>query len=115
MPDDPDCGGASPEKEPRAHTRTHAPARGRRGCRRRHARDGAWDAGFRRGGHRRVDRPSALRNLWFSAGEELPGKSPATVTAAAAAAAVVRRRSGGEEGDRNETRSPKKLGFLSWL
>ena len=33
--------------------------------------------------HRRVDRPSALRNLWFSAGEELPGKSPAAVTAAA--------------------------------
>ena len=48
------------------------------------------------------------------------GKSPAAVTAApaaaaAAAAAVVRRRSGGGEGDRNETRSPKKLGFLSWL
>ena len=61
---------------------THAPARGRRGCRRRHARDGAWDVGFRRCGHRRVDRPSALRNLWFSAGEELPGKSPAAVTAA---------------------------------
>ena len=82
-PDDPDCGGASPEKEPRAHTRTHAPARGRRGCRRRHERDGAWDAGFRWGGHRRVDRPSTLRNLWFSAGEELPGKLPAAVTAAA--------------------------------
>ena len=91
--------------------------RGRRGCWRRHSRDGAWDASFRRGGHRRVDRPSTLRNLWFSAGEELPGKSPAAVTAAAAAAAVVRRRFGGGEGDRNETRSPKKkkLGFLSWL
>ena len=67
------------------------------------------------GGHRRVDRPSALRNLWFSAGEELPGKSLAAVTATAVAAAVVRRRSGGGEGDQNETRSPKKLGFLSWL
>ena len=67
--------------------------------------------------------------MWFSAGEELPGKSPAAVTAAdggsdgggwrltAAAdlAAVVRGRSGGGEGDRNETRSPKKLGFLSKL
>ena len=63
---------------------SHAPARGWRGCRRRHARDGAWDVGFRRGGHRRVDRPSALRNLWFSVGEELPGKSSAAVTAAAA-------------------------------
>ena len=45
-------------------------------------RDCACDAGFRRGGHRRVDRPPALRNLWFSAGEELPEKSPAAVTAA---------------------------------
>ena len=28
-PNDPDCGVSSPEKVPRAHTRTHAPARGR--------------------------------------------------------------------------------------
>ena len=27
--DDPECRVPSPEKEPRAHTRTHAPARGR--------------------------------------------------------------------------------------
>ena len=76
-------------------------------------RDGACDAGFRRGGHWRVDRPRALRNLWFSAGEELPGKSPAAVTAAAAAA---RSRSGGGEGDRNETRSlENKIRFSLWL
>ena len=29
VPDDPVCGVQSPEKEPRTHTRTHAPARGR--------------------------------------------------------------------------------------
>ena len=28
-PDDPGCGVSSPEKDPRAHTRTHALARGR--------------------------------------------------------------------------------------
>ena len=50
--------------------------------------------------------PHAPRNLWFSAGEELPEISPTAVTTAAAAAAV-RRRSGGGEGDRNEARSPK--------
>ena len=43
------------------------------------------------GCHRRVDRPRAPRNLWFPVGEELLGKSPATVATAAAAA---RRRSG---------------------
>ena len=70
-------------------------------------RDGACAAGC----PRRADRPRAPRNLWFSAGEELPGMSPAAVTAAAA-----RRRSGGEEGDRNETRSlKKKIGFPLWL
>ena len=46
-------------------------------------RDGAWASGGRRGCHRRVDRPRAPRNLWFSAGEELLEKSPAAVTAAA--------------------------------
>ena len=46
------------------------------------ARDGACVAGCRRGCHRRVDRPRAPRNLWFPAGEELPGKSPVAVTAA---------------------------------
>ena len=75
--------------EARHLRRSHAPTwHSRAGawaasCRRRDARGGACDAGFRRGGHRRVDRPSALRNLWFSAGEELPGKSPAAVTAVA--------------------------------
>ena len=69
--------------EARHRRRSHAPARGQRGCWRRHAREGAWEAGFRRGGHRRVDRPTAIRNMWFSAGEERPGKSPAAVTAAA--------------------------------
>ena len=73
--------------------------------RRKAARDGSCAAGCRRGCHRRVDRPRAPRNMWFSAGEELPGMSPAAVTAAAAA---TRRRSGGEEGDRNKTRSLKK-------
>ena len=75
--------------EARHRRRSHAPTRAL--TRRRvdgeaageDTRDGAWDVGFRRGGHRRVDRPSVLRNLWFSAGEELPGKSPAVVTAAA--------------------------------
>ena len=67
-------------------------------------RDGACVAVCRRGCHRRVDRPRAPRNLWFPVGEELPGKSPAVVTAAAAA----RMRFGGGEGDRNETRSLKK-------
>ena len=81
--------------------RTHAPARERQAA---GERDGTCASGCRRGCHRRVDRPHAPRNLWFSAGEELPEKSPAAVTAAAA----VRRRSGGGEGDRNETRSPKK-------
>ena len=46
-------------------------------------RDGACAAGCRRGCHRRVDRPRAPRNLWFSAGEELPEMSPTAVTAAA--------------------------------
>ena len=101
------CGVPSPEKKARAHTRTHAPTRGRRADGERLPHDGTCAPGCRRGCHRRVDRPRALRNLWFSAGEELPEKSPATVTAAAAAAAAVRRRSGGGEGDRNETRSPK--------
>ena len=100
--------------ESRHRRRSHAPSRAgawTASCRRRAARDGAWDAGFRRGCHRRVDRPCALRNLWFSAGEELPGKSPAAVTAAATAA---RSRSGGGEEDRNETRSlENKIRFFS--
>ena len=66
--------------------------------------DGACVSGCRRGCHRHVDRPRAPRNLWFPAGEELPEKSPSAVTAATA-----RRRSGDGEGDRNETRSLKKL------
>ena len=72
--------------ESRHRRRSHAHSRAgawTASCRRRAARDGECDAGFRRGCHRRVDRPRALRNLWFSAGEELPGKSPAAVTAAA--------------------------------
>ena len=32
---------------------------------------------FRRGCHRRVDRPRAPRNMRFPVGEELAGKSPA--------------------------------------
>ena len=100
--------------ESRHRRRSHAHSRAgawTASCRRRAACDGACDAGFRRGCHRRVNRPRALRNLWFSAGEELPGKSPAAVTAAAAAA---RRRSGGGEGDRNETRSlENKIRFSS--
>ena len=86
-------------------TRPHAHSRAvawTTSCRRKEARDGACVAVCWRGCHRRVDRLRALRNLWLSAGEELPGKSPAVVTAA------VRRRSGGREGDRNETRSLKK-------
>ena len=83
---------------PHAHSRSGAWTAS---CRRKAARDGACAAGCRRGCHRHVDRPRAPRNLWFSAGKELLGKSSAAVTAAAAA----RRRSGGEEGDRNETLS----------
>ena len=74
----------------RAHTRTHAHPRvgaWTTSCRRKAARDGACGAVCRRGCHRRVDRPRALRNLWFLAEEELPGKSPAVATAAVAAAA----------------------------
>ena len=83
------CGVPSPEKEPRALTRTHASTRGRQAAGE-EPRVTAREAGFRRGCHRRVDRPRAPRNMWCSAGEELPGKSPAAVTMAAAAA---RRRS----------------------
>lgn len=94
---------------PHAHSRAGAWTAG---CRLKAARGGTCGAGFRRGCHRRVDRPRAPRNLWFPAGEERPGKSPAAVTAAATAvttaAAAARRRSGGGEGDRNETRSLKK-------
>ena len=88
---------------PHAHSRSGAWTAS---CRRKEARDGACVVVCRRGCHRRVDRPRAPRNLWFPAGEELLGKSPAVVTVAA------RRRSGGGEGERNETRSLKnKLGF----
>ena len=87
---------------PHAHSRAGAwTAR----CRRKAARDGASASGFRRGCHRPVDRRRAPRNMWVSAGDELPEKSPAVLTAAAAAAA--RRSSGDGEWDRNETRSPK--------
>ena len=89
---------------PHAHSRAGAWTAS---CQRKDARDGACASGCRQGCHRRVDRPRAFRNLWFSTGEELPEKLPGTVTAAAAAAAAVRRRFGGREGDRNETRSPK--------
>ena len=65
---------------PHAHSRAGAWTAS---CRRKAARDGACAAGCRRGCHRRVDRPRAPRNLWFSAGEELPGMSLAAVTAAA--------------------------------
>ena len=89
----------------RSHTHSRAGA-WTASCRRKAARDGACAAGCRRGCHRRVDWPRAPRNLWFSAGEELPGKSPA--------AAATRRRSGGGEGDQNETRSlEKKIRFSS--
>ena len=60
-------------------TRPHAYSRASAwtaSCRRKAARDGACAAGCRRGCHRRVDRPRAPRNLWFSAEEELPGMSP---------------------------------------
>ena len=70
---------------PHAHSRAGAWTAS---CRRKVARDGACVAVCRRGFHRRVDRPRAPRNLWFSVGEELPGKSPA-------AAEAARRRSGG--------------------
>ena len=33
MPDEPGCGVPSPENDPRAHTRTHAPAGGRQAAR----------------------------------------------------------------------------------
>ena len=51
------------------------------GCRREAARDGACVAVFRRGCHRRVDRPCAPRNLRFPTGEELAGKSPVVAAA----------------------------------
>ena len=63
---------------PHAHSRAGAWTAS---CRRKALRDGVCVAGCRRGCHRRVDRPCAPRNLWFPAGEELPGKSPAVVTA----------------------------------
>ena len=94
---------------PHAHSRAGAWTAS---CRRKAARDDACAAGCRRGCHRCVDRPRAPRNLWFSAREELPEKSPAAVTAAAAA---KRRRSGGREGDRNETRSLEKKKRFSSL
>ena len=53
------------------------------GCRREEARDGACVAVFRRGCHRRVDRPRAPRNLTFPTGEELAEKSPAVAAAGA--------------------------------
>ena len=90
---------------PHAHSRAGAWTTS---CRRKEARDGACVAVCRRGCHRRVVRPRVPQNLWFPAGEELPGKSPAVVTTAAAAAARARRRSGGGEGDWNETQSLKK-------
>ena len=93
---------------PHAHSRAGAWTAS---CRRRAARDGACEAGCRQGCHRRVDRPRAPRNMWCSAGEELPGKSPATVTTAAGGdEKEIRRR----EGDRNETRSlENKIRFSS--
>ena len=94
----------SPEKEPRALMRRRVDV----SFRRKKAIDGACVAVCRRGCHRRVDQPRAPRNLWFPAVEELPGKSPAVMTAAATATATARRRFGGGEGDRNETRSLKK-------
>ena len=75
--------------ESRHRRRSHAHSRAgawTASCRRKAALNGACDAGCRRGCHRRVDRPRAPRNLWFSAREELPGKTAAAVTAAAAAA-----------------------------
>ena len=77
--------------ESRHRKRSHAHSRAgawTASCRRKAACDGVCIAVGRRGCHRRVDRPCAPRNLWFPAGEELPGKSPA-------AAAAARRRSGG--------------------
>ena len=66
---------------------THAPMRAptrRRVDDKLPERGGACGAVFRRGCHRRVDRPRAPRNLKFPAGEELAGKSPAAATAAMA-------------------------------
>ena len=66
-------------------TRPHAHSRAglwTASCRRKAVRDGACGVGCRRGCHRRVDWPRAPQNLWFPAGEELLGKSPAVVTAA---------------------------------
>ena len=51
-------------------------------CRREAARDSACGAVFRRGCHRRVDRPCAPRNMRFPAIEELAGKSLVAATAA---------------------------------
>ena len=94
------------EEGTRPHVHSRASAWTAR-CRRKAARDGASASGIRRGCHRPVDRRRVPRNMWVSAGDELPEKSPAALTAAAAAVAATRRRSGDEEGDRNETRSPK--------
>ena len=69
-------------------------------------RGGACGAVFRRGCHRRVDRPRGPRNLRFSA-----GKSPAAVVAAA------RRSGGGGFREENKVTGMKhdhrksKLGF----
>ena len=84
---------------PHAHSRAGAWAAS---YRRKESRDGACVAVCWRGCHRRVDRPRAPRNLWFSAVEELLGKSSAVVTAASAAAA--RRRSGSEKEIRRRRR-----------
>ena len=55
----------------------HAPSRAGAwvtGRRRRAARGGAWDAGFRWGFHWRVDQPPAVRNMWSVPGKEVAGK-----------------------------------------
>ena len=78
---------------PHAHSRAGAwTAR----CRRKAARGGASAAGFRRGCHRPVDRRRAPRNMWVSAGDELPEKSPAALAAAVGGRRRLRRRGEGD-------------------
>ena len=66
--------------ESRHRKRSHAHSRPdawTASCLRKAAHDSACVDVFRRGCHRREDRPRVPRNLCFSVVEELPGKSPA--------------------------------------
>ena len=72
-PDEPGYEVSSSESEPRAHMNTRAGA-WTTSCQRGAVHDSACGAVFRRGFHRRVDRPRVPQNLRFPAREELAGK-----------------------------------------